>query len=131
MRFTMAFGNMNGLKLLIDRAGRLVVLKRLRDRLGLRPGIEIDIVETSNGLLLRPVRCRPSLMEQEGILVHVGDAPLDFDWNPRCSFGGLLIQPCQQLPAIKWQRSLGSFEKGQVTMNQVSVHEDMRVPVLR
>lgn len=34
----------------IDKAGRIVVPKPLRDRLGITPGAELDIVEDGSGL---------------------------------------------------------------------------------
>ena len=49
------------MKLLIDRSGRIVVPKRLRERFGFRPDSEIEVVEGPGGLLLRPAQEKPSL----------------------------------------------------------------------
>ena len=38
----------------IDKAGRIVVPKPVRDRLGLQPGDELELIEGPDGLLLAP-----------------------------------------------------------------------------
>ena len=60
---SIANGKTNGMKLRIDRSGRIVVPKPLRKRLGLHPDQELELVEQSNGVLLRPVRQEPSLVK--------------------------------------------------------------------
>lgn len=61
----------------LDRFGRVVVPKDIRDRLGLRPGAEIEIDEKGNEVVLKPVEHEPSLMVKEGILVYSGTATAD------------------------------------------------------
>ncbi len=56
----------------LDRFGRLVVPKDIRDRLGLRPGTEIEIDAKENELVLRPVAHEPSLKLKKGVLVFSG-----------------------------------------------------------
>lgn len=64
----------------IDRAGRIVVPKALRERFGLHPGTELDIEAVSDGLRLRARDAGPSFIEKEGVLVHHGAGPaLDID----------------------------------------------------
>jgi len=58
----------------VDRFGRVVVPKAMRERLGLRPGTAIEIEETETYLSLRPVEDTPPLMVKEGILVYAGAA---------------------------------------------------------
>ena len=65
----------------IDRAGRLVIPKPVRDRMHLDPGTDIEMEETAEGLLLRKISQKPSLVEQHGILVHLGKPPKNFDWQ--------------------------------------------------
>ena len=65
----------------IDRVGRLVIPKSVRDRMRLVPGADIEMEETAEGLLLRRISQKPSLVEQHGILVHLGKPPKNFDWQ--------------------------------------------------
>lgn len=77
----MVYGNNNGMELQVDKAGRIVLPKRIRDRLRLRPGSALKLEEGPDGLFLRPVERPASLVEKDGILVHMGEAPPGFDWN--------------------------------------------------
>ncbi len=65
------------MKTTLDRFGRVVVPKDIRDRLGLRPGAEIEIDEKGNEVVLKPVEHEPPLMVKEGILVFSGTATGD------------------------------------------------------
>jgi AbrB family looped-hinge helix DNA binding protein len=58
----------------IDKAGRIVVPKEVRQRLGLRPNTELEIVDHPEGLLLRVSEVQPSLIRVNGLLVHQGRA---------------------------------------------------------
>jgi AbrB family looped-hinge helix DNA binding protein len=77
----MVSGILNGMTLRIDKAGRIVVPKSIRDRLGLGPGAGLELSESPAGLLLKPVRRRPSLVQDGELLVHQGALPKDYDWN--------------------------------------------------
>jgi AbrB family looped-hinge helix DNA binding protein len=65
------------MKTTLDRFGRVVVPKGIRDRLGLRPGVEIEIDEKENEVVLKLVDHEPSLMVKEGVLVYAGKATGD------------------------------------------------------
>jgi len=65
------------MKTTVDRFGRVVVPKDIRDRLGLRPGMEIEINEKENEVVLKLVDHEPSLMVKEGLLVYSGKATGD------------------------------------------------------
>jgi len=60
-------GYPDGMKATIDAAGRLVIPKPLRDRLGLTPG-EVEVEADGADLRVRPV-ADDSLDEQDGWLV--------------------------------------------------------------
>jgi AbrB family looped-hinge helix DNA binding protein len=56
----------------IDRAGRIVLPKLVRDRLALRAGTELEIHESAEGILLKPLARQPSLVSEGRFLVHRG-----------------------------------------------------------
>ena len=63
----------------IDKAGRVILPKPVRDRLGLRAGSDLEIEETADGIVLRPAERRPSLIKKQGLWVHTGKVPPGFD----------------------------------------------------
>ena len=77
----MVYGTINGMNLKIDKSGRIVVPKPLRDRLGLKPDMEVELLERADGVLLRPIEQRPSMLNIEGLWVHQGIASPDANWE--------------------------------------------------
>lgn len=65
----------------IDKSGRIVVPKPLRERLGLKPDSELELVERADGVLLRPAEQRPSMLKVEGLWVHQGTAVPNANWS--------------------------------------------------
>jgi len=65
----------------IDKAGRIVLPKPVRERFHLKEGSELELEERSDGLTLRPVERRPSMILQNGMWVHLGKVPRDFNWD--------------------------------------------------
>jgi len=65
----------------VDKAGRIVLPKQVRERLRLGAGTKLELRESSQGLMLRPVAQRPSMVQKDGIWVHLGKAPHDFSWD--------------------------------------------------
>lgn len=57
----------------IDRAGRVVIPKPLRERLGIKPGTRLEAHEERHGLLLRCKPERPTLVRERGLWVHHGE----------------------------------------------------------
>ena len=56
----------------IDGAGRLVVPKGIRSRLGLRKGTRLRLIESEGRLLLEPLMEEAAPVEVEGLLVIQG-----------------------------------------------------------
>lgn len=70
----MAYGMRDGMDVKIDKSGRIVVPKVLRDRLGLKPDMELEVQEHADGLLLRVPGPHPTMVNIEGLWVHQGTA---------------------------------------------------------
>jgi AbrB family looped-hinge helix DNA binding protein len=68
------------MELSIDKFGRVVLPKKLRDHLGARVGLKVEVFETADGLLLKPVRHTSALIHKNGILVHQGQPSPDIAW---------------------------------------------------
>ena len=67
------------MKTAVDRFGRIVIPKLLRDRHGLEAGSEIEIEDSGETLTLRIVSPQPGLVEKEGIMVFRGSATGDIE----------------------------------------------------
>jgi AbrB family looped-hinge helix DNA binding protein len=58
----------------LDRFGRVIIPKRVREKLGLKPGAVLEVQEQGGDLLLKPVLDEPRLLERDGVLVFGGEA---------------------------------------------------------
>jgi len=63
----------------IDKAGRVILPKPVRDRFGLRAGSDLEVKETAEGVLLKPADRRPSLIKKGSFWVHTGELPPGYD----------------------------------------------------
>jgi AbrB family looped-hinge helix DNA binding protein len=63
----------------VDKAGRVILPKPLRDRLGLHAGSDLEIQEIPEGIVLKPADRRPSLIRKGSFLVHTGEIPAGYD----------------------------------------------------
>ncbi len=77
----MAYGIVIGMELRIDKAGRIVVPKPLRERLGFRPDTELEAIERPEGVLLKRVERWPSMVKVDGLWVHQGSAEPGANWE--------------------------------------------------
>ncbi len=68
-----------GMRVSIDTAGRVVVPKPVRERLGLRPGVDIELKETAQGVLLSVAEPLPTLIRENGVWVYTGEVPAGLD----------------------------------------------------
>jgi AbrB family looped-hinge helix DNA binding protein len=64
----------------IDKAGRVVIPKPLRERLGFKPDTELEAIEQPEGVLLKRIAQRPSMMKVNGLWVHQGSAEPGANW---------------------------------------------------
>lgn len=63
-------------KVTLDKAGRVVIPKRLRDALRLAPGDSLSVESNGHEVTLRPVRYAAALRKERGIWVFRGGAKL-------------------------------------------------------
>ena len=68
-----------GMTLRIDEAGRIVVPKPIRDRLGLTPGSSLEIRESADGFALTLPEQRPAMIKKKGLWVHTGKLSPGYD----------------------------------------------------
>jgi AbrB family looped-hinge helix DNA binding protein len=62
--------------LTIDKAGRVVIPKTLRDRLSLEAGDSLEIEHSDGEIVLRPVRNQSTLVKHQGVWVLQTGYPL-------------------------------------------------------
>jgi AbrB family looped-hinge helix DNA binding protein len=65
------------MQLTLDRFGRMVLPKSLRDDLGLSQGDQLDVDERDGCVWLRPVRTQDPVTRKTGLLVYTGEATGD------------------------------------------------------
>jgi AbrB family looped-hinge helix DNA binding protein len=68
----------------VDKFGRILIPKTVRDWLGLEPGTELDLeIAEDDGertIALKPIHDRPLLVDEDGLLVYTGELQVkDFD----------------------------------------------------
>ena len=61
----------------LDRFGRVVIPKQVRDDLGLKPGTVLEIEEVEQEIILKPADREPHVAIKDGVLVFSGAAAGD------------------------------------------------------
>jgi AbrB family looped-hinge helix DNA binding protein len=61
----------------LDRFGRILIPKRVRDGLGLKPGAVLEIEEVEQKIFLKPIDGEPHVVTKDGVLVFSGTATGD------------------------------------------------------
>jgi AbrB family looped-hinge helix DNA binding protein len=69
----------------VDRFGRIVIPKDVRDDLGIEAGTVLSIEERGDEIVLNPLRQGPYLKEIQGVLVYTGSALSDLSSAERRS----------------------------------------------
>jgi AbrB family looped-hinge helix DNA binding protein len=59
---------------IVDRFGRIVIPKKIRDNFNLQTGTQIRFEESEQGIVLKPVHGEPNLHYKDGVLVFSGSA---------------------------------------------------------
>jgi AbrB family looped-hinge helix DNA binding protein len=60
-------------RLSVDKAGRIVIPKNVRERLRIAPGDPLEIESDEDRITLRPVRSKARLVKEKGIWVYQGE----------------------------------------------------------
>ena len=63
-------------RLTLDKAGRIVIPKPLREELGLEPGDTLELESDGERIALCPVRATGPLMKEQGVWVFRTGSPL-------------------------------------------------------
>lgn len=63
----------------LDKFGRIVLPKSVRDDLGLKPGAVLKIEQNNQRILMQPVNEEPHLVAKNGVLVFSGAATEDLE----------------------------------------------------
>jgi AbrB family looped-hinge helix DNA binding protein len=69
------------MQVIVDRAGRFVVPKSVRERLGLRENSRLELEETAEGMILRPIEQGSGLVRRNGRLVFTGHPTGKINWD--------------------------------------------------
>jgi AbrB family looped-hinge helix DNA binding protein len=67
------------MQIAIDKLGRIVVPKPIRDRYHLQSGTVLELEPEADGIRLSIVKPKDSLITKQGILVHHGTTVVDLD----------------------------------------------------
>ena len=59
---------------IVDRFGRIVIPKKIREHFNLEAGTQVRFEESEEGIVLKPVHGEPNLHWKEGVLVFSGSA---------------------------------------------------------
>ena len=70
----------NGMDVKLEKSGRIVVPKVLRDRLGLEPNMALEVHEQVDRVLLRVPAPQPTMAKIDGLWIHQGTAQANADW---------------------------------------------------
>ena len=63
----------------IDKAGRVVIPKQVRDEMRLEPGDTLALDSEGERVTLRPLRTGSPMRKERGVWVFHGDRPLSLD----------------------------------------------------
>ena len=63
----------------IDKAGRVVIPKRMRDALQIRPGDSLEITASEEQIMLRPARAKGRLVKERGLWVYYSGTSISPD----------------------------------------------------
>lgn len=63
----------------LDRFGRVVIPKRVREDLGLQPGAVLQVKQDDRKIFMEPIQEEPRIVVKKGVLVFQGTATGDIE----------------------------------------------------
>jgi AbrB family looped-hinge helix DNA binding protein len=81
MPFRLPSAMVSGMTVRIDKSGRIVLPKMIRERFGLVPDLELDVIEQPGGVLLRHREEIPSMIKIDGLWIHQGTPHSNAQWD--------------------------------------------------
>ncbi len=63
----------------VDRSGRVIIPKEVRNDLGLQPGTKLQIKKENGKILLEPISVEMQIVVRDGVLVFRGAAAGDIE----------------------------------------------------
>jgi AbrB family looped-hinge helix DNA binding protein len=70
-----------GMTIRMDKSGRIVLPKMIRERFGLTPDLELEVIEQPDGVLLRRCEDQPSMIKVDGLWIHQGTPHSGAGWD--------------------------------------------------
>ena len=67
----------------VDRSGRVIIPKEVRNDLGLQPGTKLQIKKENGKILLEPISVEMQIVVKDGVLVFRGAATGDIERGVR------------------------------------------------
>jgi bifunctional DNA-binding transcriptional regulator/antitoxin component of YhaV-PrlF toxin-antitoxin module len=65
----------------MDKSGRIVLPRVIRERFGLTPDLDLELIEQPNGVLIRRREELPSMVKIDGLWVHQGTPESGAQWD--------------------------------------------------
>jgi bifunctional DNA-binding transcriptional regulator/antitoxin component of YhaV-PrlF toxin-antitoxin module len=70
-----------GMPIRMDKSGRIVLPRVIRERFGLTPNLDLELIEQPNGVLIRRREEVPSMVKIDGLWVHQGTPDSGAQWD--------------------------------------------------
>ena len=67
------------MKTTVDKFGRMVIPKPMREELGIGPGTKVELSQQEGKVVVEPIQDQPNWVEKDGILVFTGELLEDID----------------------------------------------------
>lgn len=68
------------MEVLVDKFGRVLIPKIVRDHLGLKPGVVLQIIEQNHEVILRAANQELPIERKKGVVVFTGKATGDIEF---------------------------------------------------